>query len=97
MPDIVQAENHRIKQVEPWVLTPSDVERILRDSGPAHLQLLRNLENRRQRIEAAARTRVERERAEAVAEGLHVVIDEELPEVFGDDVLADVEGRSLGG
>lgn len=97
MPDIVQVDNHRIKQMDPVRLTPSVVERILRENGPEYLRLQQWLERRRLRIEGDARERVESERAEAVEQGVHVVVDETLPEIFGDDVLPDVEGRDIGG
>jgi hypothetical protein len=91
MVDIVVNKNHRVKQVVPFRMTPSRAERILREMGPEHLRLLQRLELRQLRIEAQARERVEAERAEAVEQGVNVVIDESLPETFDDEVLPDVE------
>jgi hypothetical protein len=70
---------------------------MLRDHGPEFIRLQRKLELRRLRIAADAQERVESERAEAVAAGFHVIVDETLPELFGDDVLEDVEAHDIGG
>jgi hypothetical protein len=90
--DTVQLSNHRIKQVIRVRMTPSGEARVLRESGPQLLERMRILQQRRNAIEAQAQERVESERAEAVANGVHVVVDETMPQTFGDEVLPDVEG-----
>jgi hypothetical protein len=55
------------------------------------------MELRQITIEALALDRVERERAAAVAAGVHVVVDETLPHTFGDgEELSDEEGQDIG-
>lgn len=59
--------------------------------------MLQRMELRQITIEALALDRVERERAAAVAAGVHVVVDETLPHTFGDgEELSDEEGQDIG-
>jgi hypothetical protein len=99
MADLVPFNHYRIVQMVPSRLRdhPARIQRILMEHGLEHYRLLERLELREIGIETRARETVERERAEAVAAGCHVVIDEDLPEVFSEVELKDVEGRNIGG
>jgi hypothetical protein len=99
MSDLVPSDNHRIVQmVSPRLKDhPAKVQRILMENGLQHFRLLQRLEQRQIGIENRAKEKVEIERAEAVAAGCNVVLDEDLPEVFSEEDLKDVEGRDIGG